>query len=92
MVLKDITQQLLESKHTFILGQLLKIAPNLRQYVPTKLALGRKIITTLGLNPVIASMVIDPHMTMIKVQVGKKMVEDVLLDGGSGVNIMTKEL
>jgi hypothetical protein len=29
-------------------------------------------------NPVIASMVIDPHMVMIQIQVGKKMVEDIL--------------
>jgi hypothetical protein len=82
----------LESKHTFILGQLFKIAPNLRQYVPTKLAPGRKIIATSKPNPVIVSMAIDPHTIMIKVQVGKKMVEDVLLDGGSSVNIMMKEL
>ncbi len=35
-VLDDITQQLLESKHTFTLGQLFKIAPNLKQYVGAK--------------------------------------------------------
>jgi hypothetical protein len=37
-------------------------------------------------------MVIDPHMVVIHVQVGKKLVEDVILDGGSDMNIMTKEL
>jgi hypothetical protein len=36
----------LENKHTFIWGQLFKIAPNLRQYVDTNLAPRRKIITT----------------------------------------------
>jgi hypothetical protein len=35
---------------------------------------------------------IDPRMDVIQVQVGKNMVEDVLLDGGSKMNIMTKEL
>jgi hypothetical protein len=31
-------------------------------------------------------------MVVIKIQVGKNMVEDILLDGGSNLNIMTKEL
>jgi hypothetical protein len=78
LILEDITQQLLESKHTLILGQLFKIAPNLRQYVTTKLVLGRKIITMSRPNLIIASMAIDPHMAMIQVQVGKNMVENVL--------------
>jgi hypothetical protein len=40
--LENITQQLLESKHTFTLGQLFKITPDLKQYVVAKLALGKK--------------------------------------------------
>jgi hypothetical protein len=40
----------------------------------------------------IALVVIDPHSDVIQVQVGKNMDEDVLLDGGSKVNIMTEEL
>jgi hypothetical protein len=43
-------------------------------------------------NPVIASMAIDPHMAMMYVQVSNKLVEDVLLDGRFGVNIITKKL
>jgi hypothetical protein len=35
---------------------------------------------------------IDPHMVVIHVQVAKNMVEDILLNGGFDVNIMTKEL
>jgi hypothetical protein len=35
---------------------------------------------------------IDPHMTVIHVHVRKNIVEDVLLDGGLGVNIITKDL
>jgi hypothetical protein len=31
-------------------------------------------------------------MAMIQVQVGKNFIEDVLLDGGFGVNIITKKL
>jgi len=35
---------------------------------------------------------IDNHMIVIQVQIGKNTIEDVLLDGGSGVNIITKHL
>jgi hypothetical protein len=31
-------------------------------------------------------------MVVIEVQVGENIVEDILLDGGSNVNIMTEEL
>jgi hypothetical protein len=37
-------------------------------------------------------MVINPHMVVVQVQVGDNIVEDILLDGGSNVNIMMKEL
>jgi hypothetical protein len=36
-------------------------------------------------------MAIDPHMVVIQVHVGKNIIENVILDGGSNVNIMTKE-
>ncbi len=32
---------------------------------------------------------IDNHMVIIQVQIGKNIIEDVLLDGGSRVNIIT---
>jgi len=35
---------------------------------------------------------IDNHMAIIQVQIGKNTIEDVLLDGGSRVNIITKQL
>jgi hypothetical protein len=71
------------------LGQLFKIIPNLKQGVATKFASRKNIVTTSRFNPVIALVVIDPHMVMIQVQVCKNMVEDVLLDGGADMNIMT---
>jgi hypothetical protein len=74
------------------LGQLFKIALDLRQYVTAKLAPGRRTIVVLEFHPIIASMAIDLHMIVIQVQVGKNIVEDVLLDGGSSMNIITKEL
>jgi hypothetical protein len=33
---------------------------------------------------------IDNHMVVIQVQIGKNTIEDVLLDGGSRVNIVTE--
>jgi hypothetical protein len=82
----------LESKHTLTLGQLFRIASNLRQYVTTKIAPRKKNVTMLGPNLIIACMVVDFHMVVIKIQVGKNMVEDILLDGKSSMNIMTEEL
>jgi hypothetical protein len=35
---------------------------------------------------------VDNHMAVIQVQVGKNFIEDVLIDGGSSVNIITKNL
>ncbi len=35
---------------------------------------------------------INNHMAVIQVQIGKNTIEDVLLDGGFGVNIITKQL
>ncbi len=35
---------------------------------------------------------IDNHMAIIQVQIRKNTIEDVLLDGGFGVNIITKQL
>jgi len=91
-ILEDITQHLLKSKHTLTFGQLFKIASYLRQYVATKLVPRRRIITTSRPNLVITLVASDPHVDVIQVQVGKNMVEYVLLDGGSKVNIIIEEL
>jgi hypothetical protein len=44
------------------------------------------------LEPTIASIAIDHQMAIIHVQVGNNFIEDVLLDGGSRINIITKKL
>jgi hypothetical protein len=41
---------------------------------------------------IVASVAIDHQMVIIQVQVGKNFIEDVLLDGGSRVHIITKKL
>jgi hypothetical protein len=74
------------------LGQLFKIASNLIQYVATKFNPRKRSVTVLRPTLVIASMAINLHMVMIQAEVGKSLVKDDLLDGGFGVNIMTKEL
>ena len=38
-----------------------------------------------------ATEAIDKHMPVISICIGKNVVDDVLLDGGSGVNVITKE-
>lgn len=38
------------------------------------------------------TIVIDNHMVVIHVQIGNKTIEDVFLDGGSRMNIITKQL
>jgi hypothetical protein len=44
------------------------------------------------LEPIITSIAIDHQMVVIHVQVRKNFIEDVLLDGGFGINIITKKL
>ncbi len=40
----------------------------------------------------IATLAINNHMAIIQVQIGKNIIEDVLLDGGFGINIITKQM
>ncbi len=70
--------RILENKHTLTLGSwLFKIAPDLKQYVATKLALEKIYIIATRHNLIIALVAIDPHMVVIQVQLGKNIVEDV---------------
>jgi len=86
-ILKDISKQVLETKHTLNFGQLLRMILNIKHYilnpVPSKPTL---------LEPTVALVAIDHQMAMIDVQVGKNFIEDVLLDGGSKVNIIMGKL
>ena len=38
-----------------------------------------------------ATKAVDKHMPVISISIGKNIVDDVLLDGGSGVNVITEE-
>jgi hypothetical protein len=47
---------------------------------------------TLVSNPTIVLVIVNLHMVIIQVQIRKNIVEDVLLDGGFGVNIIIEKL
>jgi hypothetical protein len=69
------------------LGQLLQAIPNIKRYIfnpiPSKPTLPK---------PTIALVAINHQMVKIWVQVRKNFIEDVLLDGGYGINIITEKL
>ncbi len=93
---------MLETSYTLNLGQLLKITPKLKKYFWQKL----KPKKTQNVSKVtidkqvgysvpkvgIVYVVINNHMAIIQIQIGKNTIEDVLLDGGSGVNIIIEQL
>jgi len=91
-VFQKIGQQLLSNKHTFTIGQLMHLALNLKQYVVSRITLNSQPTHPQGPPSNVSLVTIDPHMAIIQVHMGKYIVEDVLLDGGSGVNIITKDL
>jgi len=69
------------------LGQLFWAIPNIKCYIfnpiPSKPSLPELIITLVA---------IDHQMVVIQIQVGKFFIENVLLDGDFGINIITKKL
>jgi hypothetical protein len=86
-ILRDIIKQVLETKYTLNLGQLLWAIPDIKCYilnsVPSKPTIPKPTVTLTA---------IDLQMEIIQVQVGKNFIKDVLPDGGFGVNIITKKL
>ncbi len=94
----DIGKQMLETSYVLNLGQLLKIAPKLKRYLWQKLKLEKiqnlsrtTIDKQVGfLVPKVGTTIvtIDNHMAIIQVQIGKNTMEDLLLRGGFGVNII----
>jgi hypothetical protein len=66
------------------LGQLLRVILDIKCYIhnliPSKPTLQEPTVTPIA---------IDHQMVVIQVQVGKNFIEDALLDGGFGVDIIT---
>ena len=63
------------------------------EFVRSRLA---KVVTPPSRTPtteelIAATEAIDKHMPVISICIGKNVVDDVLLDGGSGVNVITEE-
>ncbi len=98
----DIGKQMLETSYTLNLGQLFKIALEVKRYMWQKLkqekiqnvnrATTNKQVGFLIPEVGIAVVAIDNHMAVIHIQIAKNTIKDVLLDGGSGINIITKQL
>jgi hypothetical protein len=96
----DISKQMLETSYTLSLGQLLKITLELKKYLwqklkPKKTQNLSRTTTNKQINslvPKVGTIIvsIDNRMVVIQVQIGKNTIDEVLLDGGSRVNIITK--
>ncbi len=79
---------------------MLKIVPKLKRYLWQKLKLEKaqnlsrtttkKQIGSSILEVGTTTVVINNHMAIIQVQIRKNTIEDVLLNGGSRINIITK--
>jgi hypothetical protein len=55
-------------------------------------AVNEKITTSVIPDITTTTMAIDNHMAIIQVLIGRNAIDDVLLDGISRVNIITKQL
>jgi hypothetical protein len=98
----DISKHMLKINSTLNLKQLLKITPKLNKYLWQKLKLKKtqnvskttieKQVGSLVTKVGTATITIDNHMAIIQVQIEKNTIENVLLNGGSRVNIITNEL
>jgi hypothetical protein len=90
---RNIITQVLEIKCAINLGQLLKIMPNITWYI-LKLIKFVQLVQPepVHLKATCATMAIDYQMAMIQIQVGKNFMDDVLIDGGFRVNIITNNL
>ncbi len=96
----DISKHMLKINYTLNLGQLLKIALELKRYFWQKLKLKKiqnvskttihKQVNSLVLEVGTTTVAIDNHMAIFQVWIGKNTIKDVLWDGGYGVNIITK--
>jgi hypothetical protein len=93
---------MLETSYILNLGQLLKIAFELKKCMWQKLKpkkthkISRATIEKQVWSSVpkvrIIAIAINNHMVVIQVQIKKNTIKDVLLDGGFGSNIITKQL
>jgi hypothetical protein len=101
-IVLDIGKQMLETSYTLNLGQLFKIAHELKRYFWQKLKLEKtqnvnKTTTEKKVGSSIPKVrivvvTINNHMAVIQVHIGNNIIENVLLDGGFKINIIKKQL
>ena len=73
--------------------ELFSLSPSLTGFIRSRLT---EVVAPPSRNPtteelIAATEAIDKHMLVISIYIGKNVVDDVLLDGGLGVNIITEE-
>jgi hypothetical protein len=104
-IFQNISKQMLAITYFLRLGQLLKITLDLKICMWQKLKLEKPNISSKMISkPNVAKVVkthskvntatieVDNQMAIIQIQVGKNIVEDVLLDRGASVNIIIENL
>ena len=93
----ELSHRVLESiqnhKLQVTMRDLFSLSPSLTEFVRSWLT---EAVTQPSRTPtteelIAATEAIDKHMLMISISIGKNIVDDVLLDGGSGVNVITEE-
>ena len=72
---------------------LFSLSPSLTEFVHSRLT---EVVASPSRTPtteelIAATEAIDKHMPLISICIGKNIVDDVLLDGGLGVNVITEE-
>ena len=72
---------------------LFSLSPSLTEFVRSRLieAVTQPSRTPTTEELIAATEAIDKHMPVISISIGKNIVDDVLLGGGSGVNVITEE-
>ncbi len=81
-MLQEINQQLLSNEHTLTLGQVMHLALDLKQYVVCRVSPSNEPTHPQASPFDVGLIAIDYHMVVIPMNVGKNIMEDVLLDGG----------
>jgi hypothetical protein len=83
-------QQILDTTNvTITLAKLVQISPELQQY------LQRAVVTEAKPDPTFVDVnatTLDPNVAVIHVQLGGQTLTNVLVDGGSGVNVMSNHV
>lgn len=91
-ILPNIGQQLLDNKHSLTMGEILQLVLNLKQCVLACLNPFPKPNHLLKPKIIVVLVTINLHMVIILVHLGKNLVEDVLFEGGSKINVIFEDL